>query len=211
MKLVYGVGVNDVDYVVQNKVTTGYVDGKQKTRLIWACPFYTCWKGVLQRCYSEKYKAKWKTYVDCSSEEYFHSLLNFKSWMEQFDWNGKHLDKDIIVPNNKIYSRDSCAFVLPRTNTFICDRSNDRGRYLIGVTKSHSGRQYRSRCNNPFSNSEEFLGYFSNEREAHEAWRKRKHELAQLVAETESDQRVVEALKKRYSAEEWYKNNPISS
>jgi hypothetical protein len=38
-----------------------------------------------------------------------------------------------------------------------------------------------------------------------EAWRKRKHELAQLVAARESDMRVVEALKKRYSFEEWYK------
>ena len=49
------------------------------------------------------------------------------------------------------------------------------------------------------------LGYFSTPEEAHEAWRKRKHELAQLVAATEVDLRVVEALKKRYSFEEWYK------
>ena len=42
-------------------------------------------------------------------------------------------------------------------------------------------------------------------KEAHEAWRKHKHELAQFVAATESDMRVVEALKKRYSLDEWYK------
>ena len=38
-----------------------------------------------------------------------------------------------------------------------------------------------------------------------EAWRKRKHEIAQLVAATESDMRIVEALKKWYSFEEGYK------
>ena len=51
----------------------------------------------------------------------------------------------------------------------------------------------------------EHLGYFSTPEEAHEAWRKRKHELAQLVAATEADPRIVEALKKWYSFEEWYK------
>ena len=51
----------------------------------------------------------------------------------------------------------------------------------------------------------ESLGLFSTPGEAHEAWRKRKHEIAQLVAATESDPRIVEALKKRYSFEERYK------
>lgn len=60
-------------------------------------------------------------------------------------------------------------------------------------------------CGNPFTGERGYLGLFSTPEEAHEAWRKRKHELAQLVADTESDMRVVEALKKRYSPEEWYK------
>ena len=207
MKYVYGIGVNDVNYSVQLKTTIGRLNGKQQTKLIWICPFYSCWKGMLQRCYSDKYKSKWKTYVNCSVDERFHRLTTFKFWMEQQSWEGKHLDKDIIIPNNKLYSPETCAFVLPRTNTFICDRSNGRGNLPVGVTKS-SNSTYRSRCNDPFSNSEQWLGTFATKGEAHEAWRKRKHELAQLVAETESDPRVVEALKKRYSVEEWYKHNP---
>ena len=51
-----------------------------------------------------------------------------------------------------------------------------------------------------------FPGVVQKLEEAHEAWRKRKHELAQLVAAKESDPRVVEALKKKYSIEEWYKS-----
>ncbi len=37
-KLVLGVGVNDSDYVVQIKETIGYRDGKQISKLVWACP-----------------------------------------------------------------------------------------------------------------------------------------------------------------------------
>jgi hypothetical protein len=65
--------------------------------------------------------------------------------------------------------------------------------------------KYQAQCKNPFAGKNEHLGYFSTPEEAHESWRKRKHELAQLVAARESDPRVVEALKKRYSFEEWYK------
>ena len=42
-KLVCGVGINDADYVVTKQETIGYVDGKQKQKLIWRCPFYKTW------------------------------------------------------------------------------------------------------------------------------------------------------------------------
>ena len=77
--------------------------------------------------------------------------------------------------------------------------------YPIGVSLYKRTGRYQAQCENPFTGKNENLGYFSTPEEAHEAWRKRKHELAQLVAATESDPRVVEALKKRYSFEEWYK------
>lgn len=77
-KLVYSVGVNDVDYVVQNKVTTGYVNGKQKMKLIWICPFYRQWKDMLARCYSDKLKSKFPTYkgVYCVEEWYSSDVLH---------------------------------------------------------------------------------------------------------------------------------------
>ena len=121
--------------------------------------------------------------------------------MEKQDWSGKCLDKDIIVPGSKLYSPETCAFVLPATNLFVIARDASRGEYPIGVHLLKRTGKYRASCGNPFTGKNEHLGYFSTPEEAHEAWRKRKHELAQLVANTESDPRVVEALKKRYSIE----------
>ena len=124
--------------------------------------------------------------------------------MEQQDWSGKCLDKDIIVPGSKLYSPDTCAFVLASTNSFVIARDASRGDYPIGVTLCKRTGKYQALCGNHFTGKNEHLGYYSTPEEAHESWRKRKHELAQLVAATESDMRVVEALKKRYSLEEWY-------
>ena len=124
--------------------------------------------------------------------------------MEHQSWHGKCLDKDIIVPGSKLYSPDTCAFVLTETNLFVA-RDACRGEYHTGVSLHKMTGKYRASCGNPFTGKQENLGYFSTPEEAHEAWRKRKHELAQIVAATESDPRIVEALKKRYSFEEWYK------
>lgn len=210
MKFVYGAGVNDVDYIVQNKITTGYVDGKQKMKLIWICPFYRAWKDMLARCYSKKLKTKFITYENVNCVEDWLSLSAYKCWMESQNWEGKQLDKDIISYGNKLYSPSTCAFVNKTTNIFVTDRANNRGDSLIGTSWLERLNKFQVNCNNPFTKRMEYLGVFPEEQEAHEAWRKRKHELAQLVAATETDPRVVEALKKRYSPEEWYKNNPIS-
>ena len=125
--------------------------------------------------------------------------------MEQQDWRDKSLDKDIIVPGSKLYSPDTCAFVLQATNSFVIASDASRGDCPTGVNLHKHAGKYQARCKNPFTGKKEYLGLFSTPEEAHEVWRKQKHELAQLVAATESDSRVVEALKKRYSFEEWYK------
>ena len=91
------------------------------------------------------------------------------------------------------------------TNLFVTAHDASRGDYPVGVNLHKPTGKYQARCRNPFTGKKEHLGLFSTPEEAHEAWRKRKHELAQFVAAKESDIRVVEALKKRYSIEEWYK------
>ena len=204
-KLVWGVGVNDLPYRTQVKEWVTKDGGKRVRKLVFRCPYYTAWKNMLERCYSEKHLESHPTYIGTTVCSEWLYASEFKKWMDQQDWQGKSLDKDIIAPGNKLYSPETCAFVLKATNTFVtaCDAS--RGAFPIGVDlHKHTGK-YRALCRNPFSSEREHLGYFSTPEEAHEAWRKYKHELAQLVAATESDIRVVEALKKWYSLEEGYK------
>ena len=63
-KLICGVGVNDVDYVVNVRETVGYVNGKRKQKQVWVCPLYVTWKSMLERCFSETFKAKNPAYKD---------------------------------------------------------------------------------------------------------------------------------------------------
>lgn len=204
-ELIHGVGVNDLPYKtrVYEEVTKN--GGKRIRKIVFRCKYYTVWRNMIVRCYSKKFLESNQSYIGTSVCSEWLYATAFKKWMEKQDWHGKCLDKDIIVPGSKLYSPETCAFVLQATNSFVIARDASRGEYPIGVSiHKHKGK-YHAKCKNPFTGKREHLGYFSTPEEAHEVWRKRKHELAQLVAATESDPRVVEALKKRYSFEEWYK------
>ena len=194
-KLIHGVGINDADYNVYEHET---VDGKDK--IVWVCPFYSTWKRMLERCYSEKCQLKNPTYIGCSVCEEWFTFSKFKSWMEEQEWQGKQLDKDLLIEGNKVYCPEYCIFVDHKINSFVTNRGNDRGECMIGVSWYKRDSKFVSRCNNPFTSKNEFLGRFTNELEAHLTWKKRKHELACLLADSElvSDPRLAEALKTRY-------------
>ena len=197
-KLVYGIGINDADYVVQKFEFYGYVDGKKKQKQVWRCPFYRAWSSMLNRC-SEKWQEKYPTYKNCAVSEEWLTFSSFKVWMEKQDWEGKHLDKDLLFQGNKIYGADTCVFVTPMVNTFVNDCRAARGEWLIGVSWHKQSEKFQTSCRNPFTKKREHLGYFSCEETAHNAWLKRKLELAHELAAIQEDERVAKALIERYS------------
>lgn len=201
-RLVYGVGINDADYVVQVNETIGYVDGKWKRRSVWVCPFYCKWVSMLQRGYSNKLKEKYPTYKDVTVTKDWHIFSNFKKWMEKQDWEGKQLDKDILFYGNKEYSADKCVFVCRKTNMFTVESDAIRGEFPIGVYWDKCKKRIKAKCRNG-SGKHVYLGLHNTVESAFHAWLEKKRELSYIVAADESDPRVKEAIINRY------KNYPI--
>ena len=195
-KLVYGVGINDADYVVKVNETIGYENGKQKRRLVWLCPFYGRWVNMLARCYSTSYKQINPTYEGCSVCEEWLRFSNFRAWMEKQDWEGKHLDKDLLNPRNKVYSPEACVFVDERVNIFLTECSAARGEYMIGVYWDKSKDKFRAVCRS--AGKSKHLGCFGTEIEAHKAWLAFKLKQAKILAAEQTDPRVAKALIDRY-------------
>ena len=194
-KLVYGVGINDADYNVQ---VSGHKEGK-KTK-VWICPYYNIWKHMLMRCYSEKYKLKRPTYEGCTVCDEWKLFSKFKAWMETQNYKGRQLDKDLLKVGNKVYCPEYCIFVDNMVNSFVTDSGATRGEWLLGASWHKRDGKFQSRCRNPFTNREEYLGSFLTELEAHLAWKARKHELACELADSDlvTDERLAEALRNRY-------------
>ena len=194
-KPIQGIGINDAPYVTQKCIR---VDGKNVH--IETCPFYLKWKGMFDRCYSEKELAKHETYRGCSVCDEWVYFTAFRKWMEKQDWEGNQLDKDILYLDNKIYSPTTCVFVHPKVNTFLINRTHDRGQCLVGVSLERRTGLFIAYCSNPFTGGRERLGRYNTELEAHLAWKSRKHELACQLADSEyvTDERVANALRTRY-------------
>ena len=198
-KLVYGVGINDADYVTQKFETIDCADGKRKQKLVCGCPYYQAWKRMLERCYSAKSQERYPTYKGCTVSKEWLKFSAFKAWMEKQDFQGKHLDKDLLFEGNKVYSSESCVFVTPMVNLFTTDSGSARGEWLIGVYWNKGRGKFMSMCCNPFTKKRDYLGYFTFEMEAHQTWLKRKLELAHELAAIQTDPRVAKALIDRYS------------
>ena len=198
-KLIYGVGINDVDYVVAKFEFLGRVDGKQKKKALWRCPYHQAWVSMLTRCYSTKLQERSPTYRGCSVSEEWLTFSNFKSWMEKQGFEGKHLDKDLLFEDNKVYSAETCVFVTPLVNTFTTETKASQGGWMVGVCLDKALEKFVAQCRNPFTKKNEYLGLFTNEQQAHDAWLKRKLELAHELAAIQTDQRIAKALIDRYS------------
>ena len=194
-KLVCGIGTNDADYVVDLRAVIG-----GKSRRLWICPFYRAWANMLKRCYNRKYQAAKPTYVGCSVASEWHVFSAFRGWMASQGWEGNHLDKDVMVPGNKVYGPDTSVFVSPELNAFLTDRGASRGEWPIGVCGHKQRGKFQSRCRNPFTGKNDFLGLFTRPNEAHLAWAAKKLEHAITLGAEQTDPRVAKAIIDRFTA-----------
>ena len=182
MQLVYGVGINDrsVAATLNGKITKEY----------------SLWSDMLKRCYSKPFHEKWPTYIGCSVSDNFKYYHLFHAWCQTqagFGKEGYHLDKDLLIKGNKVYSEDTCLFIPKELNALLTKRTLDRGLLPIGVTKN--GKGFKAMCK--IYGKYKSLGTFDTPELAFQAYKtfKEAHikELAEKYKDT-IDQRAYQAL-----------------
>lgn len=77
---------------------------------------FRAWNHMINRCYDKKVQEKHQTYIGCSVCNEWHNFQVFAEWFYKNTIKGFHLDKDIKVKGNKIYSPLTCLFVSPSEN-----------------------------------------------------------------------------------------------
>ena len=159
---------------------------------------YQLWKGVLYRCYHPDFADKHPTYKDCSMSENFRTFSYFRKWcVEQEGFGNKdwHLDKDILVKGNKIYSEDTCCFVPPEINCAVVTSGSRRGIHPSGVIWNCTKTRYRARIQR--GNVWESLGTYDTPEEAFAVYKPIKEAHIKSLADKYKDvidPRVYKAL-----------------
>lgn len=182
-KLLYGVGVLDADYPTRIQEYIIDESGKRKRITVWRCPIYTMWSNMLQRCYSLTTKEWQQSYIGCTVVEDWHRFSTFRSWVLQQDWEGKQLDKDLLVLGNKEYGPETCIFLTKKVNAFL--RINSKSG-LPGATWDSNRNKWFSSCNG-LDNKTIGLGRYGTEQEAHIEWVKCKIRLSEELAVVEGE------------------------
>lgn len=182
--LVQGIGLNDAPYKVQITVNnTNYT-----------CPYYTKWSKMLGRCYSKAQNITKPSYKDCTVCEEWLTFSNFKSWMENQDWEGKELDKDILEPFNTVYSPNTCIFVDKTINNLLNKYKKKMGKYPMGITVDKRGGNFKVMCN--YFGKRKYLGTYLTLEKASEVYRSFRSKYIKEVACQQGDKRVREGLEK---------------
>lgn len=181
-KLIHGVGFNDGKYPTRAK-------GKDFKE-------YKLWSGVLERCFSPPYHVQKPSYIGCTISENFKSYSYFYDWCQQqvgFGQKGYHLDKDLLLKGNKIYSEDLCVFIPRDLNVLLTSCAKVRGELPVGVTRNGCG--YMAQLS--VFKKHHYLGTFKTSEEAFQVYKAAKESHIKHMAElykAEVDFRVYTTL-----------------
>ena len=156
---------------------------------------YELWTNMLERCYSDTYKKKYPTYEGCEVSDKFKSYEYFYEWCNKqigFGNQGWHLDKDLLIKGNKVYSENSCVFIPQEINKILIKSTASRGEHLIGVNWHKTKKAFVARVSKNKGGSE-WLGYFNTEIEAFNAYKKAKESFVKEQANKWKDKIDIRA------------------
>ena len=162
-----GVAYNDYPYPVK-------INGKH-------IPEYRLWRNVIERCLFSTQKA----YADVTVAKGWLHFSKFKKDIESMENSkmlseGWHLDKDILVKGNKIYSPETCCFVPKEVNSAFVGLKNTTN-LPLGVKFCKRNKKYASQI--MLEKKKVHLGYFKTPEEAFIVYKTEKERWLKAVAE----------------------------
>lgn len=138
--LLYGIGIDDTNYIKEKRK---YLPNG-KSKVIWFCPAFSCWKNMLKRVGKSSYN-------NVSVCDEWKLFSNFKTWYDLNHIDGFEMDKDIL--GGHTYSPETCLFIPRKLNISIvgvrlentgvwydCKRKNYQSYITIDGKRKHLGR-----------------------------------------------------------------------
>ena len=160
-----------VGYIGEGEYTAR-VDGKMTK-----C--YNMWFNMLSRCYQSTNNRN-STYYDIEVCEEWKCFQNFAKWFyANYKNNNWHLDKDIICPDCKIYSPETCCFVPNEINVLFS--KNNKSTYGLPKGVYPKDNKYQSSINK--FGKIIYLGFYETIEEAHNVYNKAKKDYLIEVSE----------------------------
>lgn len=163
---------------------------------------YNLKSNMKTRCYNENYHKTKPDYEECTvCDEWLDNKKLFYEWVDHnfYEIEGEstvELDKDILVPGNKVYSPDTCIFVPKRINDlFVHIHGKKKNGLPTGVTYSEKTGKYQATVRESCKDDEDGkkktarLGFFDTAEEAYEVYKA--HKMAEIIYIADSYKDVI--------------------
>lgn len=145
------------------------------------------------RSLKKRYTSIAACYKDCSvSSEWRNNFDNFYNWYisqpyyaykDTFKLN---VDKDLLIPENKHYSEETCVLLPCYINSYLSTFKNNKGYYFLSTRKRNKPWAITGRYTNSKGKRKRLSKYFKTKEEAH---------LAYLIFKIEDATRVQKRFK----------------
>lgn len=191
------------DWTIPTLFGIGYTDeGKYPGVIVTesrtkTAPSYNAWRNMLRRCYDENDRYMYPTYAECTVNPVWHYYQTFAEFYHTDPWrqDGWHLDKDLLVKGNKVYSPETCVFAPAAINCLVKGSESRRGNSPIGVFYNEAKRKYIAHYRK--GGKSVYIGRFDDPVEAFYATKEKKEALMKSIADEWRDRidpRLYEAL-----------------
>lgn len=163
---------------------------------------YNLKSNMKTRCYNENYHKVKPDYEECTvCDEWLDNKKLFYEWVDHnyYEIEGEptvELDKDILVPGNKVYSPDTCIFVPKRINDlFVHIHGKKKNGLPTGVSYSEKTGKYQATVRESCKDDEDGkkktarLGFFDTAEEAYEVYKA--HKMAEIIYIADSYKDVI--------------------
>lgn len=152
--------------------------------------YYEIWMSMKKRCGKPNI-----SYSDCTVCDEWYDFQKFANWYHERYKEGYHLDKDILVKGNRVYSPDTCCLVPREINIAFMRGKSRRGKCPIGVYFDKGNNCYQARiC---MYSTPCYLGSYDNYQDAFYIYKKTKEHYIKSLAykyKGEIEPKVYDAL-----------------
>lgn len=169
---------------------------------------YVCWSGIFWRCYDENRLKRNPTYTGCSVSESWYNFQSFCEWYcsrSQYSLNWQ-VDKDLLIPENKIYSEKACCLLPAEINSFLANKALKSDGLPPGVHWAAKEGKYKAQIKDQFAENQRLLGMSSDPNKVFKLYKEAKENQAVFLAEKWKDLLDINAYEKlkQYTVE-WRK------
>lgn len=184
---VWGWGVNDANYPVAVRPDPS-IRGKSDT-----CLYYARWNTMIGRVRS----GKKPTYIGCSINDHFRHFMEYREWcisngLSYSNRKYVEIDKDILIPGNREYSKEGCSLVTGELNRILHTCDSKRGDYLLGVKLDSRSSEKKYIVTVSKKSKTQYVGVYRKEEDAHKSWQIAKAEhIDSVLAEYQTQSELL--------------------